>query len=547
MSSLLFTSIIDFLPDATLVVDKKGEVIAWNKAIERMTGVKRADILGMGDYAYSVPFYGERRPILIDLIRKNGNAEHLYDYVDRRGDTVYAETHVPTLNDGKGAYLWGTASPLLDEEGRYQGAIESIRDITDRKLSEIALKRANKKYRTIFENAVEGIFQATPGGRYMNANPAYARMLGYDSPEELMETVTDMATQIFARPGAYGEMVRLIEEKEIVRAFEAEFFKKDGSTIWVSTNARSVRDAQRKVIFYEGFTEDIHKRKISEAKLRKETRLNEILIQDSPAFFVAVAPDGNALLMNRSLLKVLGYTADEVIGRDYLSTFVSRDERETVSRIFHKMVVEKKSTVDENHILGKDGKRRLVEWHGRPVLDEKDELEFFFGVGIDITERKQAEEALRAREGELEIKSRNLEELNTALKVLLKQREEDRAELEEKISSNLKVLIFPYIEKLKKCRLEPGHMTYVSIVETGLNDILSPFLQKMNSIFMHLTPTEVEIANLIKSGKRTKEIGDLLHVSPGTVKFHRNNIRKKLRLNKDKTNLRSYLISLSRN
>ena len=546
MSSLLFTSIIDFLPDATLVVDKKGKVIAWNKAIERMTGVKRADILGMGDYAYSIPFYGEKRPILIDLVQEQGSAEHLYDYVDRRGDAVYAETHVPTLNDGKGAYLWGTAGPLLDEDNTYQGAIESIRDITDRKLTEIALRRANKRYRTIFENAVEGIFQATPRGRYMNANPAYARMLGYDSPEELMETVTDMATQIFARPGQHGEMVSLIEEKEIIRAFEAEFQRKDGSTIWVSTNARAVRDARRKIVFYEGFTEDIHKRKISEAKLRKETRFNEILIQDSPAFFAAVSPEGKTLLMNRSLLRVLGYGADEVVGRDYLSSFVPRDEREIVSGIFHKMCIKKESTVDENHIVGKDGTGRLIEWHGRPVMDEKDEVEFFFGVGIDITERKQVEEALRAREAELEVNSRNLAELNTALKVLLKQREDDKAELEEKIFSNLKVLIFPYIEKLKKCRLEPGHMTYVGIVEEGLNDILSPFLQKMNSIFMHLTPTEVEIANLIKSGKRTKEIGDLLHISPGTVKFHRNNIRKKLRLNKDKTNLRSYLISLSR-
>jgi len=260
---------------------------------------------------------------------------------------------------------------------------------------------------------------------------------------------------------------------------------------------------------------------------------------------VAMAPDGKILLMNRSLCNALGYTAKEVIGKECLSALVPPEERKMVREVFDTLSIEREPTLNENHILGKNGRRRLVEWHGRPVIDEKNDLEFFFEVGIDITARKQAEEALKKRELELEVKSKNLEEVNTALKVLLQHRENDKAELEEKILSNLKTLVLPHIDKLKKSRLESRHMMFLEMIETNLRDIISPFLQRMNSCLMHFTHTELEIANLIKAGKRTKEIGDLLHISPGTVKFHRNNIRKKLGLNNEKANLRSHLLSLS--
>jgi len=105
--------------------------------MEEISGVKREDILGKGNYAYAIPFYHKSRPVLIDLVMNVGTeTEPLYDYVKRQGNTIYAETYAPALINDKGAYLWGTAAPLLDDNGNYQGAIESIRDITERKVAE---------------------------------------------------------------------------------------------------------------------------------------------------------------------------------------------------------------------------------------------------------------------------------------------------------------------------------------------------------------------------------------------------------------------------
>jgi PAS domain S-box-containing protein len=133
--------IIDFLPDASFVIDQERKVIAWNHAIEEMTGVAKENIIGQGDYAYALPFYGERRPMLIDQIFGSTKATTCrYDFVRKQGNTLYAEAHVPMVYRGKGAYLWITASPLYDRNGNRIGAIESIRDISERKEMEEALK-----------------------------------------------------------------------------------------------------------------------------------------------------------------------------------------------------------------------------------------------------------------------------------------------------------------------------------------------------------------------------------------------------------------------
>ena len=146
---------------------------------------------------------------------------------------------------------------------------------------------------------------------------------------------------------------------------------------------------------------------------------------------------------------------------------------------------------------------------------------------------------------ELEVKTTNLEEANTALKILLKKRDEDKIELEEKVLSNVKELVVPYLEKLKKSGLDDKQETYLSILESNLNDIISPFLRRLSSKYLNLTPTEIQIANLVKEGKSTKEIAELLASSRWAIDFHRNNLRKKLGLTNKKANLRSYLISLT--
>lgn len=162
---------------------------------------------------------------------------------------------------------------------------------------------------------------------------------------------------------------------------------------------------------------------------------------------------------------------------------------------------------------------------------------------IEIAGHVKAEEALRRRESELEVKSRHLEEANTALKVLLRQRDEHKAELEEKVLANLKELIIPYIQKLKESRLDAKEMGYVGILESNLREIISPFSQTLSSRHLSLTAKEIQVANLVKDGKTSAEIAALFGVSSNAVVFHRYNIRKKLGLTNQKVNLRSYLLS----
>ncbi len=156
-------------------------------------------------------------------------------------------------------------------------------------------------------------------------------------------------------------------------------------------------------------------------------------------------------------------------------------------------------------------------------------------VVTDISSRKQAEETL-------DVKSRTLEDVNTALRVLLKQREEDKSELEENILSNVKELILPYVERLKKSRLEASQASAVQIIESNLKEITSPIVRKMQAF--DLTPKELEVVSYLKVGKTTKQIAELLGVSSRAVEFHRYNIRKKLGLDQKKMNLRSYLLSI---
>ena len=162
---------------------------------------------------------------------------------------------------------------------------------------------------------------------------------------------------------------------------------------------------------------------------------------------------------------------------------------------------------------------------------------------LEITDRKRAVELIIKRDQELEIKTINLEEINTALRVLLNSRDEDRGEFEERVVLNIKELIMPYIDKIKKIKLDSRQLDYVNILESNLNDIVSPFSRRLSSIHLKLTPTEIRVANLIKEGKTTKEIAEIMNLAKRTIDSYRENIRKKLSLKNRKTNLRTLLLT----
>jgi PAS domain S-box-containing protein len=174
----LLADIIEFLPDATFVIDRNKRVIAWNQACEIMTGVKKEALLGQGDYAYAEPFYGERHPILVDLLDlPSSEVEASYKYVRRKGDVIYAEAYLQRLRGGQGAHVWGEAAPLFDREGRRSGAIEVMRDITEQKHVEQALRESELKHRMLFETASDAIFLMRHD-RFIDCNARTLAMFG---------------------------------------------------------------------------------------------------------------------------------------------------------------------------------------------------------------------------------------------------------------------------------------------------------------------------------------------------------------------------------
>ncbi|MCX6676330.1 MAG: ATP-binding protein [Methanothrix sp.] len=186
-SERLLASIINFLPDATLVIDKEGRVISWNQSMEMITGVKSEQILGKGDYEYALPFYGERRPILIDAVRgSDKNFEKGYETIKRQEDgTLDAEAYIPNLR-GNEAYLLGSASALYDSEGNYWGAIESIRDITNRKRAEEDLQRSKEKAE--FATRAKSEFLANMSHEIRTPMNAVIGMTGLLLDEDLTES-----------------------------------------------------------------------------------------------------------------------------------------------------------------------------------------------------------------------------------------------------------------------------------------------------------------------------------------------------------------------
>ena len=185
--------------------------------------------------------------------------------------------------DGTTVWTLASATPVFDDEHHFKGAFVMFTDITERRQAEEALKQAEERYRSIFENAVEGIFQSTPEGHYLSANPALARMHGYDSPQDLIASVRDIRHQRYVNPEERTRFQKTIEEHASVKEFVTEEYREDGSRIWVSINARAVRGPDGEIRYYEGTVEDISERKKAEEEIRELNLELEQRVRDRTA------------------------------------------------------------------------------------------------------------------------------------------------------------------------------------------------------------------------------------------------------------------------
>ena len=201
--------------------------------------------------------------------------------------------------------------------------------------------------------------------------------------------------------------------------------------------------------------------------------------------------------------------------------------------------------VEHEHYIN-DGEVRYFEVHGYPLFDKEGNLIQIIEYTMDITKRKQAEKKLKKTQNKLEMKSKNLEEYNIALKVLLEHQESEKNKIYRNILGNIKNLVYPYLEKLKKSSLVESQKTLVDILESNLLEIIKPFSTILMSDQINFSPSEVRVANLIKEGKTAKEISEIIFISENTVKTHYQNIRSKLKIKNKKVNLRNYLQSLEK-
>ncbi len=281
--------------------------------------------------------------------------------------------------------------------------------------------------------------------------------------------------------------------------------------------------------------------KMDEESKEKEERFNALFNRSFDCVYVCDL-NGHFLDANSVALDLLGYQREEVP----LLSFASLLDKKQLAKAME-VLKELKQTgfqrsLMEYQLKRKDGKKIFVETKVSLIYrDQKPQA--ILGIARDITTRKDSEELLRKREEELKVRTLHLEETNTALNVLLRQREKDKTDLEEKITANIRELINPYVEKLISITQDEIQRTYLNLIRAHLEEITSPFLQTIKSKYINFTPTEVRVAVLIREGKNSKEIGQLINISERTVEFHRNNIRIKLEVNNKPINLRTYLLT----
>jgi PAS domain S-box-containing protein len=285
-------------------------------------------------------------------------------------------------------------------------------------------------------------------------------------------------------------------------------------------------------------------RKLIEEELKISKEKYQTILESIEEAYFELDLSGNVTFLNKSAAKMLGYTLEEMIGKNY-RVYIPQQQRKRVTKIFNKIYrTGIPATVYDYQVIKKDGNKIFRETSATLMQDSSDKAIGFRCVARDVTNRKLIEEALKKKDAELEIKSRSLAEINIALKVLLKQMEEEKLELERTVLSNIREIVMPYIEKLKTSRLTDNQIIFVETINNNLINITSPFLRSLTLRHFNLTTKEVQVAVLVKEGRTTKEITNVLNISAGAVDFHRNSIRKKLGLNNKKINLRSHLLSL---
>jgi PAS domain S-box-containing protein len=426
---------------------------------------------------------------------------------------------------------------IKDQTSELAKANQELREeIAKRQRVEAALLESEKRYRNLINLSPDVISSVSlETGTITSLNQAFEKYTGFSRQQWIGRAFTSII---------HPDDVHLAEEQyqrflngedlppfilRVLNRFEKELI---GEFMIVPGIENG------KVKSYFGFVRDVTARRQAEEEVRKQAVRKELILRTAMDAFCITDLEGNILEINEAATQIYGYSLDEAIGMKIVD-FDIRTPQEI--RDHMNKLIKKGSDRFETKIQCKDGRILDVEVSANFVELDKG---FIFSFIRDITDKNRADQMLKQREKELEIKSRTLEETNSALRILLARRDQDKAELEEKVLSNVKELVVPYLERMRTGRLDYNQKVYLNIIESNLNDIISAFMPGLPIKYLSLTPTEIQIADLVKQGRSSKDIAKVLNLSRRTIESHRDNIRGKLGIKKMKVNLRSYLLSL---
>jgi len=507
----------------SIFLSEKGICIDQNQTAIRTFGYTHAEALGRHGTEWIIP---EDR----ELVKNNmlSGYEKPYEVTALRKDgTTFPCEIQARMIDYQGQPIRTTA----------------LRDITDR-------KRLEEDFRALAENANDGILIAVEYGKLSYVNRRTSEITGYSVSELLKMTIRDLA-----HPDEFEKINKrhktIIAGKPFQRQFETMIIRKDGKEIPIELSSAMFiwhgQPADMVVI------RDIADRKQAEEALLESEKKHRSIIENLPMgiHMYQLEPDGELHFIgaNSAADEILGVDNTQFLGKTIYEAFPKIQETEIPERF--RIIAEEGGFWKKEDIIYKDENiEGAFENYNFQTSPGK-----MVSLFSDITDRKQAEEALqqahdkleqrvKERTNELERKSRSIEDVNTALNVMLKKRDADKLMIEERVLFNVKELIEPLIENLKKNGLNENQNGYVNALETFLAEIVSPFSQTLHTKFLNLTLSEIRVANLIKEGKTTKEIASLLNSTPRAIEFHRQNLRKKLGLSSRKANLGSHLLSL---
>ncbi len=404
--------LLNAVDQAVIATDRDGRIIYWNRAAESLYGWEAPEVMGK-DIVNVTPSPISKQEAAEIMARLRAGERWSGEFmVQRRDGTTF-----PAIV---------TDAPIYDEDGALIGIIGISTDITEQKQNEAklhtrlqklvdertaalqaeidksqkvekALRESEKRYRSLFQNSAIGIFQSTPEGKFLNVNPALAHMLGYDTPQEVLHAVANIAAQIYVHPEQRDKIVRFVQSTEAAAHFQNEYRRKNGENWFGNLYLRAVRDDEGNPIYLEGFVEDITARKRAEAALDEQEMLFRHTFETilDSALLWRRREDGRIVLdmANSAAMALSEGKMAEYLGGSLDAFFAHSPE--TAARIRHTFETGKAQRVELFYRLRTTGEKKWIIADYARVSDN-----YVLNIVRDITERKQMEEALRASERE---------------------------------------------------------------------------------------------------------------------------------------------------